>query len=632
MNIKEIKISKKNLIDFVFLLLISLTVVSLFSIDYLNGDNCNYAVEEIHQFNNKIFKGNMSTLGIEFSPRYYANRLMAFLIKIFNNNWFEISFSMIKINYILYALVATFTSMKFLKKNRLIGCFLITLCLMTSPLISISFGLNFAPDVFLGTAAPLTFLALICVLGKEKYWLMAWILAIISTFLHIHEGFWCAFLLGVIWLAVSFSDKKINLRILIYIFIYLLFLILIVTPSLMNSYPVDNNYFTEIYVYIRIPHHLLLSFIGKWTIIKATLLLLFIDIVLFIDLFKYRQNKNERRTIFILVLLSITYISLYFLHYFSTEIYKIPFIITMYIPKSFRFFTFLGLINYIILGLRRTKKSKFLSGSILLIIPLIPNLSENNFNYYIVLMLFVLFFILEKYSLKLFTVKQSYRREVINLKNIINILLYTIIFLLILKNYPLMLKRFVLLYFGILTYEFLFPYINNTKGKNIILVTLLILFLGNFYKSMKGKVFYVTKEGCHYISGIEYAQKATEPELYKLAIKFKDITNVDEGFLSDPYSNYSNYFQLFSERNCYILYKNVPSQKHLVIEWYKKCLKAGSMLKIDAEGLKELLKNIGFKYILLSANRFDIVKDSPYFDEIIKNNKYGIFKLKEDIE
>ena len=40
MNIKEIKISKKNLMDFVFLLLISLTVISLFSIDYLNGDNC----------------------------------------------------------------------------------------------------------------------------------------------------------------------------------------------------------------------------------------------------------------------------------------------------------------------------------------------------------------------------------------------------------------------------------------------------------------------------------------------------------------------------------------------------------------------------------------------------------------
>ena len=56
MNIKERKISKKNLIDFVLLLLISLTVVSLFSMDYLNGDNCNYAVEEIHQFNKSVFQ------------------------------------------------------------------------------------------------------------------------------------------------------------------------------------------------------------------------------------------------------------------------------------------------------------------------------------------------------------------------------------------------------------------------------------------------------------------------------------------------------------------------------------------------------------------------------------------------
>ena len=626
--IKNIKISKKKLIDFVLLLLISLTIVSLFSMNYLNGDNCNYAVEEIHQFDNRIFKGNMSTLGIEYSPRYYANSLMAFLIRVFKSNWFETSFSMIKINYILYALVATFSSIKFLKKNRLIGCFLISLFLMTSPLISISFGLNFAPDVFLGTAAPLTFLALICVLGKEKYWLMAWILAIVSTFLHIHEGFWCAFLLGVIWLAICFSDKKVNFKVLIYIFVYLLFLILIVTPSLVNSYPVDNNYFTEIYVYIRIPHHLLLSFIGKWTIIKATLLLLFIGIVLFIDLFKYRENKNERRTIFILVLLSVTYIFLYFLHYFSTEVYKIPFIITMYIPKSFRFFTFLGLINYVILGLRRIKKGKFLNGSIILIIPLIPNLSENKFNYYIVLTLFVLFFILEKYNLKLFAVKKIYRKEVIKLKNIINILLYIIIFLLILKNYPLMLKRFLLLYFGILAYEFLYTYINNPKVKNVILAILLILFSGNFYKSMKGKIFYRTKNAYHYISGLEYAQKATDLELYQLAIEFKNITNLNEGFLSDPYAPYSNYFQLFSERNCYILYKNVPSHKHLVIEWYEKFLKAKKMLKANEEELKELLKDINIKYILLSEDKFDIIKDSPYFDEIIKNNKYGIFKLK----
>lgn len=52
----------------------------------------------------------------------------------------------------------------------------------------------------------------------------------------------------------------------------------------------------------------------------------------------------------------------------------------------------------------------------------------------------------------------------------------------------------------------------------------------------------------------------------------------------------------------------------------------------SAERLKELLKDINLKYILISADKFDVVKDSQYFDEIIKNNKYGIFRLKEDIE
>ena len=66
--------------------------------------------------NNKIFKGNISTIGMEFSPRYYANMFMTFLIKLFNSDWYEASFGLIKINYILYALVTTVIAIKFSKK------------------------------------------------------------------------------------------------------------------------------------------------------------------------------------------------------------------------------------------------------------------------------------------------------------------------------------------------------------------------------------------------------------------------------------------------------------------------------------------------------------------------------------
>lgn len=624
MNLK-IKGSKKKILDFIFLLLISLSIVSFFGLNYLNGDNCNYAVEEIHQYNNNIFKGNINTMEASFSARYYANVFMAFLIKVFNSNWFEVAFRLIIVNYILYALVITFLTIKLLKRHRLIAGMLLTLCLMTSPLISISFGLNFAPDVFLGTAAPLTFLSLICVLGEKKKWEIAWILAIISTFLHVHEGFWCAFLLGVIWVAISFSDKKINVKILIYICIYLFFLALIVLPPILNSSPVDDNYFTQIYVYIRTPHHLLLSSIGKGKILKATVLLLFISSVLFIEFFKYKKYKNEKRTIFIIIFISLAYLLLYILHYFSTEVYKIPFIITMYIPKSFRFFTFLGLINYIILGVKKIDKKKFLAGVILILIPMIPNLSTDKYNYYLVIVFFILFFILEKFNLSYLNIQSK------NKAKIVTIIVYLFIIFMMYKNYNYIFKRLILIHSGILIYEFIFKCI-KVKRKGIFLIFTLLLFGRTFYKSMNGKIFYISKNGNQYISGLEYAKKATDLELYELAIKFKNITKLDDEFLADPNSLYSNYFQLFSERNCYVLYKNVPSQKKFVIEWYERFLKAKNMLKADAEELKELLKDINVKYVLLSEDKFNILKDSPYFDEVIKNNKYGIFKLKEDIE
>ncbi len=380
----------------------------------------------------------------------------------------------------------------------------------------------------------------------------------------------------------------------------------------------DGDYFTQIYVYIRTPHHLLLSYIGKWEIIKSTILLLFIALILFLNIFKYQKYKNIKRIVFSIYFLSVLYILLYIVHYFSIEIFKIPFIITMYIPKSFVFFTFLGIINYIILGMKKIKKGMYLRGTILLI----PNLSTDNSNYYIVLALLILIFILEKFKPKGFIIKNRYYRK------IAKFFVYLFIILLINKRYFYLFDNLKLLYIGILFYEFIYPYIKNIKIKSIILTTVLILFISAFYNSMKGKVFNV--DGYQCISGLEYAQKATDLELYELAIQFKNITNLDEGFLADPYAVYPNYFQLFSERNCYVLYKNTLSQKHLVIEWYEKIEKVKNVSEASAERLKELLKDINVKYILLTEDRFNVVEESNYFEEVIKNEKYGIFKLKEN--
>ena len=617
------KINRKEILEFIFIFLISLTIISFFSMEYLNEDNCNYAVEEIHYFNDNIFKGNMSTLEMEFSPRYYANMFMAFLIRVFNSDWYEISFWLIKVNYILYALVVVTIVFKFFKKNRLLVALIVSFCLVRPSLISIAFGLDFSPDVFLGTAAPLAFLSLICVLGRKKYWMLAWILAILATFLHIHEGFWVAFLLGVIWLAICFADKKINLRVLSYICIYLFILLLIVFPTFNNQIYVDEDYFTQIYVYIRTPHHLLLSYIGKWQIIKSTFLL-FILLIIFFNIFKQKKYKSIRRIIFSTYFLSISYVLLYSIHYFSTEKFKIPLIITMYIPKSFRFFILLGIISYIILGMRKIRKGMYIRGTILLVIPLVPDLSTNEYNYYMVLILLTLFFILEKFKPNGFIIRNRH------CKYIAKLILYLFIFFIIFKKYPDLDNNLKWMYYAILLYEFIYSYIKNIKLKSILLLVILFLFTSNLYNSIKIKIFNIIGNKKEYNLGLEYSKKATDLELYEIAEKFKNITSLNEEFVADPYAIYPNYFQLFSERNCYVLYKNTPSQKHLVIQWYERVQKVKNINELNEEELKKLLEDINVKYILLTEDRFNVVEESNYFEEVIKNEKYGIFKLKEE--
>lgn len=617
------KINRKEILEFIFIFLISLTIISFFSMEYLNEDNCNYAVEEIHYFNDNIFKGNMSTLEMEFSPRYYANMFMAFLIRVFNSDWYEISFWLIKVNYILYALVVVTIVFKFFKKNRLLVALIVSFCLVRPSLISIAFGLDFSPDVFLGTAAPLAFLSLICVLGRKKYWMLAWILAILATFLHIHEGFWVAFLLGVIWLAICFADKKINLRVLSYICIYLFILLLIVFPTFNNQIYVDEDYFTQIYVYIRTPHHLLLSYIGKWQIIKSTFLL-FILLIIFFNIFKQKKYKSIRRIIFSTYFLSISYVLLYSIHYLSTEKFKIPLIITMYIPKSFRFFILLGIISYIILGMRKIKKGMYIRGTILLVIPLVPDLSTNEYNYYMVLILLTLFFILEKFKPNGFIIRNRH------CKYIAKLILYLFIFFIIFKRYPDLDNNLKWMYYAILLYEFIYSYIKNIKLKSILLLVILFLFTSNLYNSIKIKIFNIIGNKKEYNLGLEYSKKATDLELYEIAGKFKNVTSLNEGFVADPYAIYPNYFQLFSERNCYVLYKNTPSQKHLVIQWYERVQKVKNINELNEEELKKLLEDINVKYILLTEDRFNVVEESKYFEEVIKNEKYGIFKLKEE--
>ena len=67
-----------------------------------------------------------------------------------------------------------------------------------------------------------------------------------------------------------------------------------------------------------------------------------------------------------------------------------------------------------------------------------------------------------------------------------------------------------------------------------------------------------------------------------------------------------------------------------MIQWYERVQKVKNINELNEEELKKLLEDINVKYILLTEDRFNVVEKSSYFEEVIKNKKYGIFKLKEE--
>ncbi len=88
----------------VLLFLVCLSVTFLYWKPYLNEDNYNYAVEEIHAYDSSLFADSINTQGAEYSPRLYANAFMSLLMRFSGGSWPDAALLLIRVNFILYAM------------------------------------------------------------------------------------------------------------------------------------------------------------------------------------------------------------------------------------------------------------------------------------------------------------------------------------------------------------------------------------------------------------------------------------------------------------------------------------------------------------------------------------------------
>lgn len=610
--------SKKN--RFILLLCICVAVSFSFGSRYMRDDNFAYAVQEINTFNNEIFSDNVTNVGINYSPRRFANNMMAVMMRCKNGSWLEAALLFIRINYVLYAFAAALFASWLFDKNLFLGGFLIAICCCTNRLVSLGFGMIGAYDVFLGTAIPLSLIAISFVFFNKKNWDLAWFFLACSELMHVHEGIWAGAIVGIIWCAECFSSKKITWAHLRLFPGYVLSVLLVVLPSLINSgVSIDNSLFVNIYARIRAPHHLLVSSWGKKTILLSFLMILF---ALYLLRARYRKNPDEREMFISFLFLTVFWIALLMVQYIFTEVFPSSTITTLYIPKCFKYITLLAALIYIKCGIEEIESKHYLQGIALLGIVLMPAFDSSK--YRIIFILFLgLYYISNRLGVELISRKED-EQKMINLIWFFLLLSCLFVYYSVaehpLLGLPLLLTIFYL--------SFIYKIIKIRVLANCIValgVGLCLFFTSTFF------FFDYTKKGYLYIDGEKYIRNCIGDDAYQLSIDFGNRTGTQERFIADPYNTIANGIQLVSQRSCFVLYKNIPSEKDAVFEWWDRTLYAkklidGSLGEIVA-GMKE--KNI--KYILVFNNRYSEFEASELFEPFLITPTVGFFVIKECI-
>lgn len=596
------------------LFLVCVSIVFLYWKPYLNEDNYNYAVEEIHAYDSSLYAENLCTQQAGYSPRLYANMMMSLLMKCTKGNWPDAALLLIRVNFILYAAAAAFFACRCSQRRKILtGCMVTAVC-MRGSLVSLGFNLNGAADVFLGTAIPLAFISIGCVAGEKQHWDAAWIFLALSEFMHVHEGIWAGAVLGMIFAAVTITDHKISWKALRLLPVYIASVLLVVLPSLMHSGKTDDTLFHQVYLN-RTSHHLLLSDWGSMKIIMSALML---SGALYILAREYAASK-KRRGIKIqvtgCVLLLILWTFLLAAEYLFTSVIPSAAVITMYIPKVFKYITFLGTLVYLKYGIRYVSERKYIQGLSLILIPM--NLSDYGERqpetvYVIFVILAVISAACEWFHLDSRIFRKSQKEPVFVLVCVTALSAALGIF-----GESAFRKETGLIMAAVLLADVTAEEIITEKAAVTAALCSSVLAV------------MISTQGMRSVTGTEYVKNAAGAAVYDLAVQFKNSTDRDAVFLSDPFSSYSNGFQLVSQRTCYVIYKNVPSSKSSVIEWNRRIKETENMRNIPPDELKSLMQNTAADYVLVLSEKFESMEASGSFQPVVKNDFAGVYCLRE---
>ena len=578
----------------------------------LNENNTIYALEQINRYDQNIFADNIAVYVDGVSARFFMNWVVSFCMKFSNGSWVGAAVPLIYFGCIILA-VAT-VEMVFHVSEKYRELLVIFFAILIRKNVNTGFpgwGSFEMASLGMGIGFAFAMLAAAQVVGRKQNWTGAWLFLSIATLCHIHEGMW-----GGVFLVLLFY-QVIEKRVIPWkenwtFIVYIVSLGICAFPGIVGeSSGITAAEFIDIYAMYRHPHHLVPSVWGAEKIWRAFLVLAGTAFLRYLTIC-CTNEKNDHKVFLVEAGLSLgAWIGVLCITYVFIEIVPLPVIAVMFIPKFFRYVSILSLL-WCIKSVRDFMMDQDYLTAVMLLIVIMEAATMKPKE---VLLLYAVA------ALGIVLVRKFAIEEMKYLPVICT-------FAMSLWNHPsavvLYSTLIVLVYMTVLCKKKgLLSEIYNRRLLVVVFLTMVLIY------GTEGRFWRWTGTEIALVTSTSYLSNAAGEDIFTLAKEFQQSTNTEAVFLTDPKLSKASWFQLVSERNCFVAWKTIPSNRSLVKEWYRRIEETEALFEKQTGEIVEIMKEEKLAYILVPKNyykEFEIAKEFKV-KNISPNNEYRVYEI-----
>lgn len=618
------KIIKSRNWGYIVSFIIAWTILALHMSAYIDEDNLIYAIGEIHTYDASLFSNNVYLGGAgSVSPRFLIDHLFASIMRLNGGSWADCVLMWIYFGMTVQAAAIANISYRISEKYQNI-CSAIFTCMLTW------FGNNLAGfrpiavgSTSLGPALAIALLAISFIVGKNKNYNLAWVLAGCATICHIHEGIYCCAVIFAVAAADCIFRKRLLLKENRCILIAICAAMLVVLPNMLtDKMDISNDEFVYIYSVFRHPHHLVPTAWGD-AILKSGWINIF-AFLLSLELLFFLNKDEIKRYALETFFLEVIWLGALLFAYVFTEKIPLAFISTLFLPKVFKYVVIVALILLLKAFIVARNGKLYLSGYLLLLF--------------------------------------AWMTAIMDLKQIVLLFLFTAITIMIEFDRDIMgnlvsSKAFLVIDMGFFALFLSLRLLTGDKEKTLAVIaaylTVLIIYAAGLKTeslggrilgtaaciclilfSVRGRIIFYDHGSLEVISGERVLKNTMGDEAFELAAEFREKTGKSEEFMADPNdTNLSGWFQVVSERNCYVVKKAVPSSKNMIDDWYERYVQTDSIFEKEPSDIVQIMNDSNIDYILVKRDyfeKFDYVQDFIVFLEGSQDS-LRIYRLKQSV-